>query len=454
MSKISSNQVVPNWNEQSSTQTDTHDQTADKISSGKIRQQELAQPSDTVGIVDDKKASTTQSHSSISNVPNSFNQISPNTKTLTSDAQTSSELVASDKPIAVLPKVPDLTKPQTPDGDKTIQQLETLIEKSIQGLNNDQIADRLESVSQSKSTAAAAETWQAISNNESDKAKLLQMSQWNARLSSFTGAIVSVGVASVATAATNGNALPMLICASAALATASMNLVDQASQDSGGQSFSLNQILTQHASSMLETAGISKNYASSWGNLIGGAAGIVSGAVIIDSKLAGKTAKGLSQISGYEISSNTENLISQAAGISVSLAMFGLTRPLANWAASAGQAAVTANQLGKVLKTASQVGQLVYGQAARHFKNIDENNSNLDSSSIQSSISTPLPMPTSTPASTSSTLKAAFDQTYSDMSKVFSLIESGRQSVMNLFEQKTEINRHISSTNQSSNLIA
>lgn len=222
--------------------------------------------------------------------------------------------------------------------------------------------NRIEQAKNNEEQARKVDEW-IQKSKEAEKGGILgKIFGWIGAIVAAIAAALMVVAAVAATAVTGGAAGPVMVTLAAiAVAGAVSLLANQISAECGGPEISISNMITQAVSKLLQAFGVEPELAEKIGNIVAGAAMLMTGAILIEPGALGKMAGAIAVVAGAD--PQTAGYIAMAVGLAATItvgivmavASFGAGAVSAGANAAANVGSQTARTVADSVKTAGQV---------------------------------------------------------------------------------------------------
>lgn len=175
-----------------------------------------------------------------------------------------------------------------------------------------------------------------IKNSAAAHKKSTSVLGWFSKVLTVVAAGIGVALAAAASAATGGLATPLMAIAIVGLVSATMNLANQISLSAGGPEISVSNLFGTVGKKVFTTLGMNQKHAEEAGDILGGIAGIATGAVFIDPQVVGMLTKGVAEVLGA--SASTTSILIGVANMMAVIATTVVLVAAGNVAGAAGAA--------------------------------------------------------------------------------------------------------------------
>ena len=150
---------------------------------------------------------------------------------------------------------------------------------------------------QHKKSMEKLDKWIEKSKSAESKSKISKIFGWIGKIAAVIGTAISTIGLLVATPFTAGATAPLLALSIVGLVGSSMALASAISQQAGGPALEIGGLITKACTPLLKLMGVPEDKLESASRIMAGALGLVTGAVLLDSQLAGNFAAGIVQLS-------------------------------------------------------------------------------------------------------------------------------------------------------------
>ena len=200
--------------------------------------------------------------------------------------------------------------------------------------------NRIEQAKNNEEQARKVDEW-IQKSKEADKGGILgKIFGWIGAIVAAIAAALMVVAAVAATAVTGGAAGPVMVTLAAiAVAGAVSLLANQISAECGGPEISISNLITQAVSKLLQAFGVEPELAEKIGNIVAGAAMLMTGAVLIEPGALGKMAGAIAVVAGAD--PQTAGYIAMAVGLAATITV-GVVMAVASFGAGAVSAGANA----------------------------------------------------------------------------------------------------------------
>ena len=196
------------------------------------------------------------------------------------------------------------------------------------------------------------EEWVKKCEEANSKSSLGKIFSWIGKIAAVIASVVAVAVAAVASVGSFGAGTPLLALAVVGLIGSTISLADQISQECGGPTISIGNLLTTMTSKFLEACGVDAETAGKIGKVMAGvAAAAMPAMLLVEPGLAATFASGICELAGA--SPEVTGYVSMAVGIAAAVTV-GIVMAVASAGASSGSAVTNAAaQTGSTAATAA-----------------------------------------------------------------------------------------------------
>lgn len=191
--------------------------------------------------------------------------------------------------------------------------------------------NRIEQAKNNEEQARKVDEW-IQKSKEAEKGGILgKIFGWIGAIVAAIAAALMVVAAVAATAVTGGAAGPVMVTLAAiAVAGAVSLLANQISAECGGPEISISNLVTQVVSKLLQAFGVEPELAEKIGNIVAGAAMLMTGAILIEPGALGKMAGAIAVVAGAD--PQTAGYIAMAVGLAATITV-GVVMAVASFGA-------------------------------------------------------------------------------------------------------------------------
>jgi hypothetical protein len=203
--------------------------------------------------------------------------------------------------------------------------------------------------------------WVKKCEEANNKSTLGKIFSWIGKIAAVIASVVAVAVAGAAAIASGGAATPLLALAVIGLIGSTISLADQISQECGGPTISIGNLIGTMTSKLLESFGVDPETAGKIGKVMAGVAVIMApGLLLVEPGLAATMAQGICELAGVDPA--VAGYVTMAIGIAAAVTV-GIVMAVASAGASSGSA--VANATAQTGATAATTGAKVASTAAQ-----------------------------------------------------------------------------------------